>query len=213
MMSAPLASIASAMSSACAASRALPPSEKESGVTLSTPITKVRGPSTSGARPGILMENDRRGAAITPPTSLLSERLADRLHRRNDRGALLLLRRSRGVSRRRVGRRRVIQRMAVGEPADLVGVEDLARQQRVGDVDQPLLVLGENRGAALVLIANNELDLGVDLKRRVFAVVGVLRDLAAEEDLLFFLAEGQRAHRFAHAPPADHAPGHVGGAL
>jgi hypothetical protein len=44
----------------------LPPSEKESGVTLITPITKVRGPSTSGARPGIGTVNVGRGAAITP---------------------------------------------------------------------------------------------------------------------------------------------------
>src|SRR5687767_8318332 len=98
-MSAPLASIASAMSSACAGSRALPPSEKESGVTFNTPITKVRGPSTSGARPGIETENDRREAAITPARSLLSKGLADRLHRRNDRRALLLLRRRAGIFR------------------------------------------------------------------------------------------------------------------
>jgi hypothetical protein len=47
-------------------SSALPPSEKESGVTLTTPITKVRGPSTRGARPGIGTLNVGRGAAITP---------------------------------------------------------------------------------------------------------------------------------------------------
>ena len=50
-------------------------------------------------------------------------------------------------------------------------------------------------------------------ERRVLAVVLVLRDLAAEEDLLFLLAEGQRPHRAAHAPLADHAARQVGGAL
>ena len=66
MMSAPAASMATAMSRARDASSAVPPSEKESGVTLMTPITKVRGPSTRGARPGIGTVNDGRGAAITP---------------------------------------------------------------------------------------------------------------------------------------------------
>ena len=38
----------------------------------------------------------------------------------------------------------------------------------------------------------------------------MLRDLAAEEDLLFLLAEGQRTEA-AHAVLADHAAGEVGG--
>ena len=68
-----------------------------------------------------------------------------------------------------VGRRRVIQRVSVGQPPHLVGVEDFARQQRVGNVDQPLLVLGQQRGAALVLVVDDALHFGVDLQRGVLA--------------------------------------------
>ena len=100
-----------------------------------------------------------------------------------------------------------------GEPAHLIGVEHFAREQRVGDVEQLLLVLGQQLGRAAVGVHDEALDLGVDLERRVFAVVLVLRDLAAEEDLLFLLAEGERAHGVAHAPLADHPARQVGGAL
>ena len=40
----------------------------------------------------------------------------------------------------------------------------------------------------------------------------MLGDFAAQEDLLFALAEAQRT-QFAHAPLADHLASHVGGAL
>ena len=177
-------------------------------MTLITPITKVRGPSTRGARPGIGTVNDRpRSGDHSCASGLRIGSIGGTIDGRSFSFA------GRRVGRRHVGARRVVQRMAVGEAANLVGVENFARQQRVGDVHQPLLVLAEERRAALVLVADDALDLAVDLERGVFAVVGVLRDLAAEEDLLFLLAEGQRAHRFAHAPLADHAAGEVGGAL
>ena len=40
----------------------------------------------------------------------------------------------------------------------------------------------------------------------------MLRDFAAQEDLLFLLAEAQRT-QFAHAPLANHLAGQIGGAL
>src|SRR5204863_6492408 len=118
--------------------------------------------------------------------SLLRERLSDRLHRRNDRRTLLLFRRRLGRRRHFCGRR-IVERMPVGDAADLIGVEDFTRQQRVGDVLQALLVLFQKRRAAIVLAADDALHFAVDLERRVFAVIGVLGDLAAEEDLLFLL--------------------------
>ena len=66
---------------------------------------------------------------------------------------------------------------------------------------------------ALVVVGDEALHFLVDLERRVFAVVLVLRDLAAEEDLLFLLAEGERPHRVAHAPLAHHPARQLGGAL
>ena len=74
-------------------------------------------------------------------------------------------------------------------------------------------MLLQNRERALVVLGDDALHFLVDAERRVLAVVRVLRDLAAEEDLLFLLAEGERAHRVAHAPLADHAAGQLGGAL
>ena len=66
---------------------------------------------------------------------------------------------------------------------------------------------------ALVIVGDEFLHFLIDLERRVFAVVLVLRDLAAEEDLLFLLTEGQRPHRIAPAPIADHLARQLGGAL
>ena len=84
--------------------------------------------------------------------------------------------------------------MAIDDATDLIGVEHFSGQQRVGDVRQFLLVLGQQQRAALVLVADDLLDLSVDLQRRVLAVGRALGDLAAQEDLLFFLTKGQRAH-------------------
>src|SRR5262249_10082550 len=71
----------------------------------------------------------------------------------------------------------------------------------------------EQRLRALVVHRHEPLDLVVDADRGVFAVVLMLRDLAAEEDLLFLLAEGERPHRVAHAPLAHHLAGELGRAL
>jgi len=49
MMSAPLRSMSSACATAARVSKYSPPSEKESGVTLSTPIRKVRDPHRRSA--------------------------------------------------------------------------------------------------------------------------------------------------------------------
>ena len=42
-------------------------------------------------------------------------------------------------------RRRLVERQAGADPLDLLGVERLAREQRVGHVEQRLLVLGQDR--------------------------------------------------------------------
>jgi hypothetical protein len=87
----------------------LPPSEKESGVTLITPITKVRGPSTRGARPGIGTVNDRsRSGDHSCASGLRIGSIGGTMD-----GRLLLLRAALGRPARR--RRRVVERMAVGQ--------------------------------------------------------------------------------------------------
>ena len=66
--------------------------------------------------------------------------------------------------------------------------------------------------AAFVGLVHQAPHFGIDLPRRLFGEVAVLGDLAAQEDLLFLLAEGKRAEA-AHAVFADHLAGQVGGAL
>ena len=61
----------------------------------------------------------------------------------------------------------------------------------------------------LVRLVDQAADFEVDLARRLLGEVAVLGDFAAEEDLLFLLAEGQRTQA-AHAVLADHAAGEVG---
>ena len=46
----------------------------------------------------------------------------------------------------------LVEGLPVGQPPHLIGVQHLARQQGVGDVGQPLLVLGEDVGRAIVVI-------------------------------------------------------------
>ena len=53
-------------------------------------------------------------------------------------------------------------------------------------------------------------ELVVDLDRGRLGVVGGLREVAAEEDLLFLLAEGHRTELLAHAPLADHLARELG---
>ena len=61
-------------------------------------------------------------------------------------------------------------------------------------------------------LVNKAANLGINFQRRLLAEVAMLVDLAAQEDLLFFLAEGKRSQA-AHAPLANHLASHVRGAL
>ena len=63
-----------------------------------------------------------------------------------------------------------------------------------------------------ITIANQPAYFVVDLDRGCFTVIAVLRDLPAQEDLLFFLAESQRP-QIAHAELAHHLARKLGGSL
>ena len=45
--------------------------------------------------------------------------------------------------------------MTVGQATNLLAVQNLARQQRVGDVEQTLFVLGEKHDAAIVVVGDD----------------------------------------------------------
>src|SRR5207302_3447728 len=95
------------------------------------------------------------------------------------------------------------------DPRDLLGVQRLALEQRAGERVQLLDVLLEDLSRAAGTLHDDALDLAVDGQRRLLAVVLGARDLAAEEDVLLVLAEGERAELVGHTPLADHLTRHL----
>src|SRR5215467_5272019 len=124
-------------------------------------------------------------------------RLKDLLH-----SAVIALRRWRDLR----------QFLAVDDHLDLVSVEDFAFEQSQRNSNQSFVVRSEDALCRFVALANQPLYFLVNLDRRSLAVVAVLGNFASEEDLLFFLAEGQRS-KITHAEFADHLAGHFGGSL
>src|SRR5258705_4298152 len=200
-MPAPSSAIRTQASTAAAASKSTPPSERESGVTLMTPMMTVRSPRGSVRPPGSGTVNRRRGCMSrrvykTRPTPVyrnLFLRNGTRRNRGNNRLTLLRLRRRRGGLRRRRRRPpRFVERLPPRDAAHLLGVERLVHEQRVGHLEQPRLGLVEDLPRARVRLGHEALHLVIDLQRGVPPGILVLRDLAAEADLLFLLSEGQR---------------------
>src|SRR6266571_5299049 len=113
-------------------------------------------------------------------------------------------------ARRPLARRQGGQVLPLHQRRDLLAVEHLVLQERLRDPDQGVAVGLQDLLRPLVRLQGEPLDLLVDQDGGRFAVVLVLGDLPAEEDLLLLLAEGQRSHRRAHAPLADHLARHLG---
>src|ERR1700749_300414 len=101
------------------------------------------------------------------------------------------------------GRRVVVERESGDDAANLHGLERLAVEQSLCESNHRVAVLLDDVARAAVLLADDVLDLLVYLYGRVFREVAVLRYLAAEEDLLLLLAEGERP-QVRHAVLADH---------
>ena len=108
---------------------------------------------------------------------------------------------------RRLHRR---QFLAIDQQQHFGGVEHFALQQCRRDLLQRVAVASRDALCRFVSLVHQLADLAIDLDGGVFAVVTVLADLAAQEDLLFLLAEGERA-KIAHAPLANHLARHFGG--
>src|SRR5437870_1632237 len=96
---------------------------------------------------------------------------------------------------------------------DLGAIEDLALEQRLGHLVEHLDVASEQQLGVLVGLHDDAPHLGVDLHRGRLRVVDALGEVAAEEDLLLLLAEGDGPELLAHAPLADHLVRELGGAL
>ncbi len=102
--------------------------------------------------------------------------------------------------------------LAFNDQFDLVGIKHFALQQCIGDPRKHVAAVGEQRLRSAVALVDQAPHFQIDFDRGVFAVVAMLGNLAAQEDLLFFFAKCERAER-AHAPFAHHLAGEFGGAL
>src|SRR5664280_1167630 len=132
--------------------------------------------------------------------------------------AFVLLRdgRRRGGLRRLALDGRALGDLVPGDPlddrVDLFAVEGLLLEENLRDLFECGAVLDDDLLPALVRRHDDAVDLVVDLPRGVLGVVGLPREVAAEEDLSLGPAEGHRP-QLAHAPLAHHAPRHLGGLL
>src|SRR6185295_5951511 len=162
-MSAPLSIRLWACARAASASSNRPPSENESGVTFTTPMTS-----------GLSRENRN-----------LPQRRVNAASRRGGwRGfALRAAVRRRLARRRRAGRLRRPRRLAGHDVGDLLGVERLELEQRRRHRLDLVPVLLEDLAGDRVLLVDDAADLGVDLLHRRLGDVLVRLDRAAEEDL------------------------------
>src|SRR5215510_14049758 len=111
------------------------------------------------------------------------------------------------------GRRGFLEGAGAENAGDLLTVEGLALEhgarQRVELLDVVLEdLLGAARG-----VHHDPFDLAVDQQGRLLAIVLLSGLLAAQEDVLLVLAEGERPELVGHAPLADHLAGHLGGLL
>src|SRR6185503_3148028 len=176
----------------------LPPSENESAVMLTMPITRGRDEANEKAR------GARRERATGRPFPCLSPRascvLLGALRRR--RGRLRATATVAAIARRRGARHRLGR--ARGAPGhdvvDLVRVDRLPLEQRLGHHLDLVAVFLEQAPRERVLPVDDGAHFLVHGHHHLFRHVLVRGHLAAEEDLAFVLAVHHRAQGLRHAP-------------
>src|SRR5438105_3202063 len=99
-------------------------------------------------------------------------------------------------------------RAASEDQGDLLAVERFALEQRARQRMELFEVLFEDHPRAMRAVADDALDLHVDLERGLLAVVLVPRDFPPEENVLLVLAERDGPEFLRHAPLADHLARH-----
>src|SRR5690348_494791 len=104
------------------------------------------------------------------------------------------------------------QRLAFDEQLQFGRVEHFALKQGVRHAFERVAVRFQDVARLRIAGVDDAADLGVDFDRRIFGVVAMLRDFAAEENLLFLFPERQRTQR-AHTPFADHLACNFSGTL
>src|SRR5712691_5406631 len=85
------------------------------------------------------------------------------------------------------------QLLAFDDHLDLLSIQHFALDQRERNSDQHIPVGRQEFLGGVVTPFDQFLNFFVDLDRGGLAVIAMLRNLAAQEDLLFLFAEGERA--------------------
>src|SRR5262245_1110723 len=118
--------------------------------------------------------------------------------------ALRLGRRLRLVGGLFVGAEDLVLGLARQQLLELLGVDRLALEQDLRDLVETLAMLEQDVLRGLVRLLDDAPDLVVDLARDLVGVVGLGRELAAEERLRAVVAEDARAEPLRHAEPHHH---------
>src|SRR6185437_5859765 len=197
-------------------SRYSPPSENESGVTLTIPMSRWPDMATSLCAPSL-------GGREAAPTSGQGRRLrVGAAHIRGASGQPGARQRTWGFTAGAIGRRgrdRQLGRgwllsaedfllvLAVEQCLELLLLDRLALDEDLGDLCQVVFVLGEDRLGAMVGRLDDAAHLVVDLARDLIGVVGLGGELPAEEGLAMLVAEHARPQLVGHAETHDHLLG------
>src|SRR5215510_4140254 len=99
------------------------------------------------------------------------------------------------------------------DQGDLFAVERFALEQRARQRMELFEVLFEDHSRTMRAVADDALDLPVDLACGLLAVVLMPRDFPPEENVLLVLAEREGPEFVGHAPLADHSARHRRGLL
>src|SRR5438105_8904995 len=99
----------------------------------------------------------------------------------------------------------------VGHGGHLPALDRFFGLEVLGELDELVAPLGEDLLGTLVAGIDEAVHFLVDLAGDLFAVIPLLAQVAAEEDELFLVAEGERTELLGHAPLGDHAARELGG--
>src|SRR4051794_17740114 len=161
-------------------------------------------------KPGVNQGSDEVGLVLVETAGL--DRAAGQAGaRQRTRAALALgggLLDGEGRSARRlVGTEDLLLGLAGEQRLELLLLDRLALDEDLGDDLERALVVGEDVLGALVRRLDDAADLVVDLAGDLVGVVGLGRELAAQERLAVVVAEDARAEALAHAEAHDHLLG------
>src|SRR5262249_14050062 len=87
----------------------------------------------------------------------------------------------------------IVNRQTGDDAANLHRIERFTREQFLSQTVKRVAVLQDDLARAFVLLHYDAFNFLINLDRGVFAVILVLSDFTAQEDLFFLLTEGQRA--------------------